>query len=299
MEDLLKMTKPNKLRPDSSSTPTALSHRLNALRRDNELNNPLTQNQYIVRARALPLLAEASKKGLEPIKQGQEGFATPSNLSSLDLRGLGLVAHGFSPRNAKILAKHVSPLQHMVLIAHEATPRPLGFAMNGYTPSDFIAYIYQDVAERFINTHDIRNPRFTREKANRIKMWLAESVPRKQHSPQRHIRRRLMSMLNRTNQQINSLLIDREVSPEMTLLFRKLMERDDNLGYMQGQLRDFNLVRDDFNLLAETITFNHYIYTGEQERADAFMRVDCPSTIHDFSLLKIDKPRSTNKNKNE
>lgn len=288
MKNLLLNTRLSELNPISEDLPTALSERLNTLYANKQLDSPVTQSQFIARARALPLLAVERDKD----ESGEVGFAPPKNLSTLDLRGLGLVAHGFSPRNKKILAEHISPLQHMVLIAHEATPRPLGFAMNGYSASDFIAYIYQDVAERFIHNPVMRSEEFTREKAKAIKMWLGEKVPRKQHSPQRHIRRRLMALFGRSNQQINSLFIDRESPPEMILLFRKLMERDDNLGYIKGQLRNFELVRSDLNRLAQAVTLKHYLNVGDIDRAEAFMRVDCPATISDFSALQIDKPRT-------
>lgn len=273
---------------------TALSERINKLRLNGELSPSLTQNQFVYRARSLPLLAAES---LSDENQFASGFAVPINLSTLDLRGMGFVGHGFSPRDKKSLSEPISLLQHMLLLAYEATPRPMSFAMNGYSASDFVAYAYQDVAARFIDIPLMHELTFTREKASIIKSWLSESVPRKQNSPQRHIRRRLMAIFNRSSQQINSLFIDREIPPEMILLFRKLLERGDNLGYTGGSLRDFKLVRSDLNLLAESVTLPYLMALNEVEQVDAFNRVDCPATVDDFSSLQIDKPRSTSKNK--
>lgn len=281
----------------TSQLPTALSFHLQQLLLQGKFDEPVTRNRYVARARALPLLAANQAYTTSIPAEDQRGFAAPLNLSTLDLRGMGLIAHGFSPRDKKGLSLPISPIQHMLLTTFEATPRPLSFSMNGYSASDFVAYIYQDVAERFINTPAVRSPLFTNKKRKEIKQWLVDTVPRKQNSPQRHIRRRLMALFNRTNQQINSLFLDREISPEMLLLFRKLMERDDNLGYMQGQLRDFKLIRNDLNLLGEYITLRHLIMTGDVERYDAYLRVDCPATISDFESVSIDKPRSSNKKK--
>lgn len=283
---------PDRLSLSTAGQPTAISTHLNELLISGGLKNIVKQSDYINRTRALPLLAER-----KALSTNTGGFASPTDLTTLDLRGLGLVPHGFSLRDRKALSETISPIYHMVLIAYEATPRPVGFAMNGYSASDFLAYIYQDVAACFIHTPEVQSEVFTREKANQIKMWLSEKVPRKQNSPQRHIRRRLMIMLNRTNQQINSLFIDREISTEMMVLFRKLMERDDNIGYMEGQLRNYRAVRSDFNSLAETLTLPHYVRENDFDAADAFRRIDCPATISDFASTNIDKPRSPNRKK--
>lgn len=265
---------------------TALTERINALNVGGDFDLLLTQNEFVYRARALPLLAAQRRGGPD------NGFALPMNLSTLDLRAIGFVAHGFSYSDKKNFSETVSLLQHMALLAYEAKPRPMSFSMNGYSASDFVAYIYQDVAARFIDIPLMHEPVFTREKANVIKSWLSESVPRKQNTPQRHIRRRLMAVFNRTSQQINSLFIDREIPPEMLIIFRKLLERDDNSGYIEGSLRDFELVRHDINLLGEAVTLPYLIATDDIEQADAFRRVDCPATIGDFGALQIDKPRS-------
>ena len=246
----------------------------------------ITYAECIQRARVLPLLAAQLNND-----QRDKTLFRPADLTILELRLLGFVPHGFSMRNRKVLQKNISLPQHMMLIAFEAKPRPLSFAMSGYSCSDFVAYIYQDVAARFIDSPIMATKEFTKEKAEEIKYWLQLDVPKKRNSPQRHIKRRLMALLNRKSGQINNLYQDQEVPTDLLILFRKLLEVDEDVGYSYGELRDFSLVRQDFNALCHYVTYSHYEENKMIVNQEDYHRVKCPSVIIDFTSENIDKKR--------
>ena len=281
---------------------TSISQRIRHLMQDKERIHPpqtvkgegntlpaclksITYEQYAERARKL------SERSVT-LHEEKSSFPLPDMLNGTDLRSLNLVNHSFSPRDVKGLRERVSMLEHMALISFEAKPRPLSFAINRYSVADFIAYVYQDVAQRYIDDEIMQDENFTLEKSNLIKNWLLAPVPRKQNTPQRHIRRRLMIAFDRTGHQITSILNGRSIAPELRLLVHKLLERDDDVGYTRGAIRDFEHVRHDLNIFIKHIALGHYFEQGNIDAINAYFRIPCPSQVLDFSILKIDKPRS-------
>lgn len=250
----------------------------------------ITYEQYAERAQTL------SERAVT-LHEKESTFPLPVVLSGTELRSLDLVNHTFSLRNVKKLRKNTSMLEHMALIAFEAKPRPLSFAISRYNVVDFIAYIYQDVAQHFIDSEVVQSEEFTLEKSMAIKNWLLAPVPRKQNTPQRHIRRRLMVAFNRTGHQITSLLNGRGVAPELRLLIHKLLERDDDVGYTRGAIRDFESVRYDLNVLTRHVALGYYLEQEDTNAINAYFRIPCPSEVPDFnfSVLSIDKPRARRK----
>lgn len=246
---------------------------------------PITYETYIERSQALALSAFSRQE--KPIT----GFTQPGDLPLSMLRYMEFIGLSVSVRNKTLMAQHVSLEQHMLLLTYEAKPRPLSLASMGYTSSDFIAYIYQDVAARFIRHKEMKSLEFTKEKAALIKAWLLEKVPAKRGSPQRQIRRHLMTMFDRNNAQIIALFNNRGCTNDMQNLMRKLLERDDDKGYTYGEVRDFRDVRADLKLLAKQVTYSYYTNSGDSLKAEEFLRIRCPSLVNSFVAEDINKPR--------
>lgn len=219
------------------------------------------------------------------------GFAIPADLSDSMMRlttGM-LSSRHLGKANQAQVDQPVSMVREMLMYAYEAKPRPLSFAITGYSTSDFISYIYQDVAMEQMERTDLRDSPFF-DAVDVIKDWLREPMNNHTKSPRRHIRRRLMVLLDRTNHQAGSLFEDREVNTDMLYLFFKLLERDEDEGFTRGDIRPFADVRDDFNLLAQFCTYKRY--KNDEAKLDAFMRVRCPSLVQDFTTEEIDLPRT-------
>lgn len=268
----------------SSKPQTKIATLLKQYRADATKMAPVTMRDYMIRMQELPRLAA----GHAP----SNGFARPADLAPMHLR---LVTGFFSSRfQMKSLEEQIDDRvtlgREMLLLTYEAKPRPISFAMTGYTASDFIAYIYQDVALRSMGRNaDVTHEEFVAQ-IDDIKSWLRLPPPsRIDNSPRRHIRRRLMLLLDRTNNQAASLLEDREMPNELVLLAQKLLECDDDEGYTQGRLRDFREVREDFNVLAEhCVRLRH---PDDSKLLSSFDRVICPSLVDDFASYQIDLPR--------
>lgn len=205
---------------------------------------PVTMRDYMVR---MGQLTRWAAKSMDP-----SGFAYPVDLNQSEMRLIsGLYSSRLKTRGARNeLDEPVSLVREMLLLCYEAKPRPISLAMTGYVASDLVAYIYQDVAAQEIPDFDPGAP--IAERIDQIKMWLRVTPPRTAvNNASRHIRRRLMVMLDRSNHQAASLIEDREMPTEVRHLVQKLLERDDDQGYTNGRLRDFHLVREDLNALAE------------------------------------------------
>src|SRR5690606_38512652 len=96
--------------------------------------------------------------------------------------------------------KPVSIVREMLLLCYEAKPRYISFALSGYTASDFFAYIYQDIALRFMEdlTPAQKKLPFV-QLVEEIKAWMRVPPPVSMvNTPRRHIRRRIMATLDRS-----------------------------------------------------------------------------------------------------
>ena len=256
---------------------------------DPEKCKPVTMREYMMRMSQIPRLAAN-------INETKNAFVSPGDLSPMVLR----IVTGFlnyrlhSASKPKELEKEISLRREMLLLAFEAKPRHISFAMNGYTASDFISYIYQDVAMTAMGVDpEEQEDRFV-PMINDIKSWMRIPPPKGiTNTARRHIRRRLMLLLDRSNHQAASLFEDREMPSEMVLMMQKLLERDDDQGYLNGELRDFRQVRDDFNILAEFCVRNRY--TDKSAKSERVLmdleKVICPSEVGNFESYVIDLPR--------
>lgn len=245
---------------------------------------PVSLREYLLRMQQIPRAA---------INSGPtNGFTRPGDLNMSLLRLVTGLLSSRMQRNEfkKDMEQPVSLIREMLLLCFEAKPRQVSFSVTGYTASDFIAYIYQDISMLGMGMSAAQMRRPFIENVSSLKEWLRQPPPRSmKNNVRRHIRRRLMVTLDRTNHQSSSLFEDREIPSELLYLIHKLMERDDDVGYTQGQIRDFYDVRTDFNLLAEYC--RKLRFTGAEEDPHVFDRVICPSLVEDFPSYRIDLPR--------
>lgn len=245
---------------------------------------PVTMREYTQRMQEIPRLS---------MRFGQSnGFEMAHDLSDAQMRLItGMVSSRYNQaRFQEQMDKPVNVLREMMLYLFEAKPRPISFAITGYTISDFIAYIYQDIALQLTGASAQANEPF-KNVVDQIKAWFREPFDSRKNSARRHIRRRLMVTLDRTSHQANSLFEDREMPTEMLYVAHKLLERDDDSGYTQGVIRPFEQVRNDFNLLATYCQVRRY--KDEPKKLEAFWRVRCPGEVpgFDFTNEVIDLPR--------
>lgn len=263
----------------------------------------VTLREYLLRMQQVPRMSTQL--------EAENGFRSPGDMSVAMVRLLtSMMSSRFhTEKTQNDMDKPVSPVRQMLLLAFEAKPRPISFAITGYTSSDFIAYIYQDLAEHAMRLAGRRLPKPFGERIDDIKAWMREGAPKVgTNSASRHIRRRLMVLLSRTNHQVASLLDDREMPSELVFLIHKLLERDDDVGFTQGALRPFKDVREDFNRLAEFVVRINAEYADAQpdepneppnprdqveKKGDLLKRVICPAKVPgwDFFNWSVDLPR--------
>lgn len=263
---------------------------------ESRTRRPTTLREYLAKMQMIPRLSAR-----EP---AVNGFAQPVDLSASSLRLVtGLVTSRIQrPSFQQELDSPVSVIREMLLMAYEAKPRPISFALSGYTASDFIAYIYQDVLMNDMGMSPEDRKRPFSEIVDDLKEWMRiPPEPSTTNTPRRHIRRRLMALLDRSNHQAASLFEDREMPVELVLLMQKLLERDDDQGYTRGDIKPFQEVRDDFNALGEFCIRLHYEEGSKQ--IESLEMVFCPASVSDVSLYSIQKPRgrppSSRKSKTE
>jgi len=226
-------------------------------------------NDFYHRLRNLPTHA-ARWEG----KAAQNAFKLPPDLH---MSVIPLLTGNMKPD--KINKDFVTPLYEMLLLAFEAKPRPISFAMAGYSPVDFMAYIYQDVysREKDIPLDDIES-NFGKWR-NPIVDWLRsprdESI---ENNATRHVRWRFALLFDRGYSQIAARQNRAEGNTALTNLISKLFESDQETGYANGSLRDFRLVRQDFNLLAERCFLLRH--RDDPVKMERFARVICPAKVN-------------------
>ncbi|MDF8363289.1 MULTISPECIES: hypothetical protein [Achromobacter] len=263
----------------------------------------VTLREYLLRMQQVPRLSTQH--------EAENAFRSPGDMSVAMVRLLtSMMSSRFhTDKTQADMDKPVSPVRQMLLLAFEAKPRPISFAITGYTSSDFIAYIYQDVVENAMRLAGRHLSKSRGDRIDDIKGWLREGTPKVgTNSASRHIRRRMMVLLSRTNHQVASLLDDREMPSELVFLIHKLLERDDDVGFTQGALRSFKDVREDFNRLAEFVVRINAEYADAQpdkpneppnprdqveKKGDLLKRVICPAKVPgwDFFNWSVDLPR--------
>jgi hypothetical protein len=275
---------------DEVSQPkTAIQRLLQRYKNDPSHQEPVSLRDYLARMQTLPRLAGQ--------QDSINGFTKPGDMNQSTLRlATGLITSRLQRSGRqKEMDKPVNMVREMLLLCFEAKPRPLSYAMGGYTVSDFIAYIYQDVATKDMGLSANERERPFIELVDDIKTWLRIPPPLSStNTARRHVRRRIMVTMDRSNHQVSALMEDREMPSEVLLLVQKLLERDDDQGYTVGELRDFREARDDLNALAEFCVRRRY-EPGSVKVEDLEM-VCCPSEVSDFSQLTIQRPRGRRAN---
>ena len=257
---------------------------IKSLARKNERAQTMTMREYLAGMQQIPRLAYARPDATR--------FAMPQdmNMSTLRLASGMLSSRFLNFDNRALFDESVSLMREMLLITYEAKPRPISYGITGYRMSDFIAYIYQDILMDDMKMSDHQRGRPFESRVEALKMWMMMPTGKSAvNSARRHIRRRLMVLLDRTNHQAAALFEDREVPSELIHLIHKLMERDDDLGYTEGRVRPYREVRADFNALAEFCVRNRFKH--DSERLRTLDRLVCPSLITDFPGYPIDLPR--------
>lgn len=276
------------LNPQSNKQ-TLVQNYINSLQSDNppiQHKGSISMHEYRVRTQQLPYLAHE-------FNAPKNGFTIPGEFSDSQYR---LASGLFSSRYRRSdfrqeMDKEVPAMREMLMLGYEALPRPISYAMHGYKPSDFIAYIYQDTLMADL---DMRGANFI-ENLDVIKEHLRSSVAPRGNNARRHIRRRLSILLDRTSYQISSLLNDREAPGELVMLMQKLLEREDGIGFTQGALRHFRDVRNDFNAIAEFVQHLRYVNNNQMNRLASLKLIICPSRVVDFSKYKLDLPKHRRK----
>jgi len=203
------------------------------------------------------------------------------------------------------IKSEITLVQEMLLLAFEATPRPVSFGMTGYGPLHFIAYIYQDVfyeengiAEIISRDEAIQKKIGFKKTSGDLKSNLYEGMyfrhfymkifdwlrytekHRTKNCAISHIEARLHLLTGRSKQNVESFHRPLAQIPAETALFHKLMERDDETGYTKGSLRDYRLVRQDFNLLGEYCFYSRHKNSSDQDPMWRLERVCCPSIVN-------------------
>jgi len=260
-------------------------------KKDPALSQPLSWSEYLLRAEKIARLAKSFG--------ASNNFGNGVDMNPTTLR---LVTGMISSRmqRGSFKAQHAQPislLREMSLLTFEAKPRLISFCMQ-FTSSDFICYIYQDIILKSMVQEQVL-PRSALKSSfeknlGLMRRWMQKTPSRTGvNSTRRHIRRRLMALLDRTNHQAAALFFDQETSSELFMLIQKLMERDDDVGYTQGMIRDFRDVRADFNLLAEhcrAIRIAHQLSVTKEDDT-LLSRIVCPASVENIEEYQIDLPR--------
>lgn len=263
---------------------SAIMKTIETIKNDPSRNHVLTMRDYLARMQQIPRLAY--------LRADEDAFAVPQdmNMSTLRLTTSMLSSRFMNFDNRTLLDEPVSLMREMLLVTYEAKPRHISYGITGYTMSDFLAYIYQDVIMNGMGMSAARREQPFSKRIDDLKTWmLMPSGKSAVNSPRRHIRRRLMCLLDRTNHQVAALFEDREIPNELSQLVFKLLERDDDEGYTQGRIRPYREVRADFNALTEFCIRKRF--PEDYERIANLNRIVCPSVITDFPGYPIDLPR--------
>jgi len=275
---------------DEVSQPkTAIQRLLKQYVNDPSHQEPISLREYLARMQTLPRLASQ--------QDSINGFTKPGDMNQSTLRlATGFITSRLQRQGRQQeMDKPVNMVREMLLMCFEAKPRPLSYAMGGYTVSDFIAYIYQDVAKKDMELSASERERPFKELVDDIKTWLRIPPPLSStNTARRHVRRRIMVTMDRSNHQVSALMEDREMPSEVLLLIQKLLERDDDQGYCVGELRDFREVRDDLNALADFCIRRRY--DSDSVKVEDLEMVCCPSEVIDFSEHTIQRPRGRRAN---
>jgi len=262
---------------------------------NSELNAPVKVGDFY--KRMMRLTERAINWGIKP---PENAFRVPTYL---DINKLPALVGKININDRNALA---SQILEMLLLTFEAKPRPISFAITGYSPIDFMAYIYQDVycKEKEIPLKTVEND-FTTHLSDIID-WLRSqdnTRSKSENNAVRHIRYRCSMLFDVNYSTIRSWQNKPEGSIALTNLVSKLLECDQDSGYANGSLRNFRLVRQDFNLLGEYcfLLRKH----GNPEEMEKFKKIICPSKVTvAFSLIKITKgtgrkPGGKNKKRSE
>jgi len=236
----------------------------------------LSASEFRARTQELATLAAQS---------GPSGFILPRGLNrhqELEITHLDTIA---MRRTMSQGDPDCSFLSEMLLLAFEATPRPVSYAMSGYMPGDWLAYMYQDVALNAL-VHEnpaLRKRDFDAGTCYLVREWLGNNrnLLRKDSAKvsagQRHTLQRLEVIMGRSIGVVRNIFEDRNLRPEMVLLARKLLEMEDGDGYLSGAVRPFEEVRADWNALAEYVMRRRMV--GDEKWQTRFLRTCCPSVV--------------------
>lgn len=274
-----------------SPSPSYIAQRLARAYEDKEhLAAPSTLREF--RGRMQHLARRAVRLDDDSI-----GFRFPSDLtdSTVHLHA-GILSSRYASKEGKEeLDSPTSMTREMLLYCFESKPRPISFGITGYSSSDFISYLYQDVAYSEMDSEDkeYMDSLELPDQIDFVADWMRAPISNHRNSARRHIRRRLRVLLDRKVVQIGAMQFDREVRTDMLYLFFKLLERDDDTGFTEGQLRESTAIRDDLNLLGLFCNYIHF--KDDERRLREFLRVRCPSLVSDFSSEVIDLPRRSKK----
>lgn len=237
---------------------------------------PLTMSEMRLRAQNLGMLA---------FEGNTSGFAYPLGLSRAEEQSVTHLETATKRRRLREDDPVAGAFEEMLLLAFEATPRPVSFAMSGYLPGAWLAYMYQDVALAVLDGLSLDdNGRFDDSMSARICEWLQDNRNLKlRHNAEsdptrRHLLQRLSILMERQVTGVRLLFRDQALRPELTVLGRKLLEvEDDEAGFLRGEIRPFEEVRADWNALAE------YVMRKRHSKDDAwisrFVRVPCPGRV--------------------
>jgi len=255
---------------DQEYTETRIGAYLREIKNSPEIPISVTPNDFYKRMVSLPMRAVHWD-----INPPRNAFRIPRNLN------VGVIPDmtGIPIRDHQIRDVFITPAQEMLLLAFEAKPRPLSFAMTGYSLVDFMAYIYQDVycKENEISLREVENDFGTWR--NAIVEWLRsdENAHISKNNAMRHIRKRFALVFDARYQSVAQWQKKPANAASMMNLFAKLLESDHDVGYTNGAVRDFRLVRQDFNLLAE----HCFLLRNKNDpiQMEQFSRAICPSKV--------------------
>jgi len=188
----------------------------------------------------------------------------------------------------------VTLVQEMLLLAMEAKPRPVSFAIQGYMFNDFISYIYQDIyyKERGINTK-LAIENFDKYRRD-IGAWLRGEIRQEYKRCNKWKIRKGIQLLFDKNHIVHAHLMfqGKSISRSILTLMYKLMESDEDDGYTNGSIRDFRLIRQDLNLLGNYCFVRRY--GNDSKRMRTFREVIPPLSEDMFSKSQAQPVRQTN-----
>jgi len=170
----------------------------------------------------------------------------------------------------------VTLVQEMLLLAMEAKPRPISFAIQGYMFNDFISYIYQDIyyEEKGINA-ELAMANFNKYRRD-IGAWLRGEIRQDYKKCNKWKIRKGIQLLFDKNHIVHAHLMfqGKSISRSILSLMYKLMESDEDEGYTNGSIRDFRLIRQDLNLLGNYCFVRRY--GNDSKRMRTFREVIGP-----------------------